>query len=210
MTFNKLIRITEHPTKADTSAPTDDRIILLICINWALQNYFYEGVLPQSSCHGHPQGAPHHATPPLSLRYRTSDTRLVVEPSLLSSLEIGFIIIGAHEAIKLGRIAYLHDQHPTIIIGLVVDKLRLILQGFIHLHYLSTDWRNEFRGCLDRFDITELPIMCYARTCIPWQFDIDDVTKLILGIIGNADGCLVALDAYPFVRFAIFEICRMI
>src|SRR5713101_3440537 len=81
MTFNKLIRITEHPTRADTSAPTEGRIILLICINWALQNYFYEGVLPQS-CHGHPQGAPHHATPPLSLRYRTHDIRLLGEPWL--------------------------------------------------------------------------------------------------------------------------------
>src|SRR6266852_4563670 len=71
MTFNKIIRITEHPTRADTSAPTEGRISLLICINWALQNYFYEGVLPRSGCHGHPQGAPHHATPPLSLRKTT-------------------------------------------------------------------------------------------------------------------------------------------
>src|SRR5258708_19832983 len=118
MTFNKLIRITEHPTRADTSASTDDRIILLICINWALQNYFYEGVLPQSSCHGHPQGAPHHATPPLSLQYRTYDIRLVVEPSLLSSLEIGFIIIGAHEAIKLGTVYYFPPPHPTLSIPL--------------------------------------------------------------------------------------------
>src|SRR5579859_7195186 len=127
MTFNKLIRIAEYPMRADKSAHTDDRISLLICINWALQDYFYEGVLPQSGWHGHPQGAPHHATPPLSLRRRTSDTRLggepwlartptrgptphhpcpydighrtsdtqmVMELSLLSSLEIGFIIIG--------------------------------------------------------------------------------------------------------------------
>src|SRR5260370_37978034 len=89
MTFNKLIRITEHPTRADTSAPTDDRIILLICINWALQNYFYEGVLPQSSCHGHPQGAPHHATPPLSLQYRTYDIRYSIGGGTVPAIFLG-------------------------------------------------------------------------------------------------------------------------
>ncbi len=32
MTFNKIIRILEHPPIADKSAPTDVQVILLICI----------------------------------------------------------------------------------------------------------------------------------------------------------------------------------
>src|SRR5260370_25439946 len=45
---------------------------------------------------------------------------------------------------------------------------------------------------------------------VPGQFDIDDIAKLILGVIGDADSRLVALDTHPFVRFAVFEISRMI
>src|SRR6266566_617109 len=128
----------------------------------------------------------------------------------LSSLEICFVLTGSHKVVKFSGIGHLYHQHPTIFVGILVDQFRAVLQFFIDFNDFTADRRNKLRGCLDRFDITELGLVRNSLSRAPGQFDIDDIAKLILGVISDADGRLVVLDADPFVRFAVFEISRMI
>src|SRR4051794_28688423 len=85
----------------------------------------------------------------------------------LPPLQIRLVLVGTHEAIKLGWIAHLHGDHPTLVIGAIVDKFGLILQRFVDFHHLAADRRNKFRGRLDRLDIAELCLVRDVLSCIP-------------------------------------------
>src|SRR5205085_8406205 len=43
----------------------------------------------------------------------------------LPPLKIRLVLVGTHEAINLGWIAHLHGDHPTLVIGAIVDKFGL-------------------------------------------------------------------------------------
>src|SRR5581483_3629688 len=100
----------------------------------------------------------------------------------------GFI----HQPAELASVGDLHLEEPGLAGSVGIDKRGLGLE------HLVRDRRIDVGGGLDRFDHRcGFGLLQVAADL--GQLDKHDITELRLGIIGDPDGCDIALDAEPFV-----------
>src|SRR5215472_13686170 len=84
------------------------------------------------------------------------------------------------------------------------------LEFCIDLYDFTADWCQEFRGSFYRFNVTKLFFTCDILSALPGQFDVDNIAKLVLGIIGNANKGMITFYTNPFIGLAILQIVWMI
>ncbi len=84
--------------------------------------------------------------------------------------------------------------------GVLVDLGRFIHDGLVDLDHLTVDGGGDVGGGLDRFDHHHLVALGDLSADLG-QFDEDDIAELFLGMVGDADGDGVAIEAQPFMVF---------
>ncbi len=119
-------------------------------------------------------------------------------------LRIGHSI---HQAIQLTSILKPNLVKPTVAIRILIDLLRLILEALIHLDNLTGHRAEHIRSRLDRLRNTGFLATVHGRAHIR-NPDINHITQLLLGKIGNADRCrAVICQANPLVGLNVFQVC---
>ena len=80
----------------------------------------------------------------------------------------------------------------------LVDGVGGVDDGVVDRDHLALDRGEELADALGRLDLADL-LAGGRRGAHGGQFDVDDVTELLGGVVGDADGDGVALDEDPLV-----------
>src|SRR5437667_12663846 len=107
------------------------------------------------------------------------------------------VLTGVQERGSLARIGELQENHPARV-RILVDGLRLVLEGGVDLEHLARHRGVELRHRLDRLDRAER----LARLQLGADFrqlDIDHVPELLLRVIGDPDLSSVPGEIDPLV-----------
>ncbi len=110
-----------------------------------------------------------------------------------------------HEVFHLGRIRHIEHRDPAFPIGIFIDQFGGILELFIYFDDLAADRAHDggrgFRG----FDFGDF---LHRADFLPdlRQFDVDNVSQLVLCIIRDADHGPFALGLDPLMLFGKFQV----
>src|SRR4051812_6820776 len=104
----------------------------------------------------------------------------------------GFI----HQAAKFVSIRDSELEEPRASAGIRIDQRGFARNSVVHLEHLARDRRVDVRRRLDRFHHGGGLRLLQGPPDLG-QFDEDDVAKLRLRVVGDADGRDIAFDAQP-------------
>ena len=80
----------------------------------------------------------------------------------------------------------LDDDHPALLVGVLVDGLGGVDERVVHLDHLAGDGGEELGDGLGRLDHAEGLALLHLVADLG-ELDVDHVAELVLGEVGDAD-----------------------
>lgn len=119
--------------------------------------------------------------------------------------ELGAVGVGVFEVLGLVRLGEFEFEDPTGSIGIGIDEGGVIGKGGIDFDDLAIGGGVDVGGGFDGLDHSGGSFGMDDAADVG-EFDEDDVTEFVLGVIGDADGADVAIDVEPLVGFGVAEV----
>src|SRR5579862_1666498 len=120
------------------------------------------------------------------------------------AVDESLVIDRVHQLVQFRRVAQLNLDEPAVAVRIVVNNLRLIGDACVCVDDLATQRREQLRHRFHRLDFAEL---CIALEYPPdlGQIQVDNVSKLRLRMLRNADRRRICVESHPLMRLAILQ-----
>lgn len=131
-----------------------------------------------------------------------------LKPVTFYRLVADHLSIGAsgEEVVELAGVTEGDFDKPPLAVGVFVNGLRIVIQGFIDRSDAARYGHVEFGDCFDGFYAAKFFVLV-KFVAFFWKFEIDDVAELVLCKVcyANGSGSIIA-DTNPFVFFGVLKI----
>lgn len=120
----------------------------------------------------------------------------------LQCFYVGFVGGFVYQICQLVFIVNCYFQKLGSIFWIFVDFCWFVGQCFVGFYDFIVQWSVDFICCFDGFYYSCFIVLRQSFVGV-WQFDIDDIFKLFLGIRCDVDGGDIVVDGDLFVIFGI-------
>src|SRR6185312_2433523 len=103
-----------------------------------------------------------------------------------------------HQLAELAFVGDLHLEKPGLALRIRIDQRRLRTELLVHFQYFARNRCVDVGGGFDGFHDGR-GVSLLQRAADLGQVDKNDVSELLLRVIGDPHRCNIALDAEPFV-----------